>query len=260
MLEVPTISRAKRGSGLVELVEPLFLYICKLNRVARNQGAMGTSRTSAPFAAHALSFEQTRVEIVRLLTVMKDESAGDVLLGKQFDLVEMPLLFFVDSLLAESQLPFRDRWHENRLAAERGELAGDEKFFDMLDLTLADATEEATERLVIFFTCLGLGFSGKYAGDTVQIDTRMQRITHRIRRGWLQRDLEKRLCTQCYEHTNKSDLPKPSRDSVTRIVTVWAFGLITLIVVYVRFYNRSAGELESLLNSVLASSAPANSP
>jgi type VI secretion system protein ImpK len=252
--------RSPQTGGLAELVEPLFLYICRLNRIARSQGQLSGTYTSAPFAAHTSSYDQARTEVVRLLTAMKDDSVADVALSREFDEIEMPLIFFVDSIIAESQLSFRDRWHENRLAAERGELAGDDKFFDMLDTCLADASEEATERLVIYFTCLGLGFTGKYTGDPLQIDTRMQRITHRIRRRWLNRDFEKRLSPQCYEYTNKSDLPKPSRDSVWRIVIIWSFGLVTLVLVYAFFYRQSAGELKRLVQQIAVSPAPANTP
>jgi type VI secretion system protein ImpK len=254
----PRLSIPQTG-GLMELVEPLFLFVCRLNRIGRNQHIPATE-TSAPFASDSFSYDQAREEVLRLLTTMKDEASGDVALARQFDEIEMPLIFFVDSIIAESQLSFRERWHENRLAAERGELAGDDKFFDMLDECLAEATEEATERLAVYFTCLGLGFTGKYSGDPLQIDTRIQRITHRIRRRWLSRDFEKKLCLTCYEHTDKSDLPKPTRDSVTRIVVIWAFGIIALIVAYAYFYQSSAGELRALVEEFASPASAAGSP
>jgi hypothetical protein len=106
-----------------------------------------------------------------------------------------------------------------------------------------------------------LGFTGKYTGEPLQIDTRMQRVTHRIRRRWLNRDFEKRISPQCYEHTDKSDLPKPSRDSVVKIVFIGAFVLVSLIIAYTYFYNKSAGELRNLVEELSASpAAPAKSP
>ena len=60
----------------------------------------------------------------------------------------MPLIFFVDSLISESTLPFAAEWNRKRLAYERNELAGDEKFFDFLDETLAEKGPDADERLV----------------------------------------------------------------------------------------------------------------
>ena len=37
---------------------------------------------------------------------------------------------------SESTLPFAAQWNQNRLAYERNELAGDEKFFDLLEETI----------------------------------------------------------------------------------------------------------------------------
>jgi cytochrome bd-type quinol oxidase subunit 1 len=42
------------------------------------------------------------------------------------------------------------------------QLAGDEKFFDLLEETLNDSSEDASERLAVYYTCLGLGFMGMY--------------------------------------------------------------------------------------------------
>ena len=75
----------------------------------------------------------------------------------------MPIIFFVDSIIAESKLSCAGQWHQDRLAYEQNELAGDEKFFDLLDETLNDPSPEATERLVIYYVCLGIGFTGWYA-------------------------------------------------------------------------------------------------
>jgi len=246
MVDVLPRSRSPEKGGLVELVEPLFLYVCRLNRIARSQG-------------HP-SYEQTRNEVGELISSIKDESAREVALARQFEQVEMPLVFFVDSLISESALGFRDRWHQTRLAAERGELAGDEKFFDMLDACLSDASEEATERLAIYYTCLGLGFMGMYAGDPLQIDTRMQRVVHRIRRRWMVRDFDKKLTAEAYEHTDKSDLPKPSRDSVTKIVTICVCGLVTLVLVYTFLYRDSTGELYRLSEEIVQSATVTPKP
>ena len=52
------------------------------------------------------------------------------------------------------------------------------KFFDLLDETLNDPSDEATERLKIFYTCLGLGFSGWYAGQSEYLRGKMLDISH----------------------------------------------------------------------------------
>ena len=104
---------------LQELCEPLFLYICRMNRSAR-KGA-------------AVSYRQARGEIEGLFSDMRSRAASEAGLSYEFEKVQMPLVFFVDSMIAESNLPFAQEWHENRLAYEHNELAGDEKFFDVLE-------------------------------------------------------------------------------------------------------------------------------
>ena len=89
-------------------------------------------------------------------------SASDPRLSEPGEEVELPLIFFVDSMISESSLPFAAQWNQNRLAYDRNELAGDEKFFDLLEETLKDQNDEASERLAVFYTCLGLGFTGIY--------------------------------------------------------------------------------------------------
>lgn len=252
----PSTRPSPSVGGINDLVEPLFLYICRLNRVARNQLKVASS-TSAPFSNLGSSFEQTRADIDRILNTMQADSAQDAVLARQFERVQRPLVYFVDSIIAGSSLPYRDRWLDYPLAAERwNELGGDAKFFLELDECLKDATEEATERLVFFYTCLGLGFAGMHAGSPLELDLLMQRINQRIRRRWLSRTLEKRICPECYEHTDKSDLPKPSRDSIVTIAILWASGLALLFIAYLFTYKSSSSELMALVQQLSASGTP----
>src|SRR5689334_596798 len=140
---------------LLELCEPLFKKICLLNRLGRKAGS----------ASATIEYEKLRLEIKELLAELEKKSTTEPGLGAQWRKVELALVFFVDSMIAESGLSVSAMWHQNRLAYERKELAGDEKFFDLLDETLNDPSPEATERLQIFYTCLGVGFTGWYAGQ-----------------------------------------------------------------------------------------------
>ena len=133
---------------LLELCEPLFQYVCRLNRLARS--------------SNTLEMDQVRNEIKKIFEAMNTEALNNAALTSQFEKIELPLLFFVDFMIKESKLTFAYDWYE--LGRERNELAGDEKFFDLLDENLADTSDAATERLVIFYTCIGLGFTGVYTG------------------------------------------------------------------------------------------------
>ncbi|MEE8576821.1 MAG: DotU family type IV/VI secretion system protein, partial [candidate division Zixibacteria bacterium] len=138
---------------LLELCEPLFQYVCRLRRSAR----MGRT----------IEMDEVRSDISEIFSKMKEDASSDMELLTQYEKVELPLIFFTDFMIKESNLPFAYDWVE--LGRERNELAGDEKFFDLLDAELADPSDLAAQRLVIFYTCLGLGFTGVYTGQVESI-------------------------------------------------------------------------------------------
>ncbi len=174
---VQPVAEAARPSAqavtLLELTEPLFQYVCRLNRIGR-RGRSGENTTflAKPPAGPAgragaaggpgLDEVVVRSEIKALLEDLTSKASVDLRLSHQVEKIELPLIFFIDSLISESALPFAAQWNQNRLAYDRQELAGDEKFFDVLDATLKESGEEAAERLAVFYTCIGLGFTGIY--------------------------------------------------------------------------------------------------
>src|SRR5205814_3553812 len=127
-----------------------------------------------------LAFPTARAEINALLDEMRASAARVPGLSQKFQSVELPLIFFVDSIIADAGLSLSSQWNNDRLAYERNELAGDEKFFDLLDETLAETNKEADERLTIFYTCLGLGFCGWYAGQPEYLRKKMLDIAKRV--------------------------------------------------------------------------------
>ena len=116
---------------VLELCEPLFKKVCLLNRVGRE----GASLSSA------IELEKLRLEIKELFADLEKKASSQPGLGALWQKLELPLIFFADSMIAECGLAVSTAWHHNRLAYERKELAGDEKFFDLLDETLNDPSE-----------------------------------------------------------------------------------------------------------------------
>ena len=57
--------------------------------------------------------------------------------------MKLPLKFFVDSLISESSLPFAAQWNQDRLAYKDNELAGDERFFELLEDDKKDPTKDS---------------------------------------------------------------------------------------------------------------------
>ena len=116
---------------LLDLCEPLFQYMARLSRLARMN--------------RSVEMDQVRNDVNRLLADMRSGASGSDALMRQYENMELALVFFVDFLVKESGLSFSADWIE--LARERNELAGDEKFFDLLDETLTDPSEDARQRL-----------------------------------------------------------------------------------------------------------------
>ena len=84
---------------------------------------------------------------------MKASAAATGGLAAQYDKIELPLIFFADFMVKEGGYNISKKWKE--LAFDRNELGGDEKFFDLLEETLKDPSPAATDRLAVFYTCLG---------------------------------------------------------------------------------------------------------
>ena len=222
---------------LPELCEPLFLYICRLNRGAR-KGAM-------------IDADRAKSEIRALLEDMTRTASTDPRLSDQFRQVELPLLFFVDSIISESSLPIAVEWNSQRLAAEKNELAGDEKFFDLLDDTLADSSEQAGERLEIFYTCLGLGFTGWYAGQFEYLRKKMLAISARIP-ALIGVDDSARICPEAYQYNDTRNLVEtPGRKLVGIGIALVGF-VIVVAVTNICLFKWTSEELVDVLGRILS--------
>ena len=108
----------------------------------------------------------------------------------------------------------------------------DEKFFDLLDETLNDPSPEATERLVIFYVCLGLGFTGWYANQPEYLRRKMETIAKRIGVEGLERVAH--ICPEAYKYVDSRNLIDPASSKIGAIAL--AFLALTLVALAVNFY------------------------
>jgi len=197
---------------LLDLSEPLFQYICRLNRSARKGG----------------NYEMTQVQadIKGMLAEGKSKSVGENL-SDQWDKIELPLIFFCDFMIKESALPWAREWKE--LAFEHQEMAGDEKFFDLLEETLKDKSPAANQRLAVFYTCIGLGFTGWYTGQPEYLRRKMKEIAARLQAGGQIADAA-RICADAYEKVDSRDLIEPPG---TKLIGI---GIALLGLIFVLFF------------------------
>lgn len=222
--------------NLLDLCEPLFQEIARLNRGGRKGGQ--------------LEFLTVRAEVKALLDDVQSRGASDPRLKSQAKAVELPLIFFVDSMIAESALPFAAEWNKKRLAYDRNELAGDEKFFDLLEETLRDTSDEASERIAVFYTCLGLGFTGWYFGQPEYLRKKMLEMATRIRR-LIESDQTVRICPEAYEHTDTRDLIEPPSRNLGMIAIAFVVLMLTTIVANYYLFKKASLELTESLAIVL---------
>ena len=224
---------------LITLCDPLFQYICLVNRMGRK----GTGS----------DYSTVRAAVKDLFDRMATKAKGDVALASQYAKVELPLYFFADSMLSEGPWPWADEWNRKRLAFDRDEYAGDEKFFDLLELALEEKGDAADERLAIYYTCLGLGFSGWYSGQPEYLRRKMNDLLPRVR-AYIDADEAGLITPDTYQHTDTSNLPLPISASMVPLL----IGIVGAIVVvgaanyYV--FNLASEDLDQALDAIVARS------
>lgn len=224
--------------SLLVVCEPIFQYVCRLNRSARKGGQIDPV--------------SVRNSILTIMEEAEKTAGTDPDLMAQYEKVKMPLLFFIDYMIKESALPFADSWDE--IAREYGEHAGDEKFYDLLDETLEENNPAANERLSVFYTCLGLGFTGFYTGQPEYLRRKMTEISGRIRQ-MMDIDETIPLCPEAYEHVDTSDLIEPPAKKLVGIGILMVGMIIVVFIVNITMFLDSKGELGDSLDSIIEHAA-----
>lgn len=222
--------------NLLELCDPLLQYVCRINRAGRKGGGQ-------------LEYAAVRADIKALFDEMRAKAMTDARLNQQYKLIEMPLVFFVDSMISESALPLAQKWNSARLAYEQNELAGDEKFFDLLEENMKDQGDDASERLAVYYTCLGLGFTGWYMGQPEYLRKRMLEIAPRIRK-FIESDTTIRLCPEGYENIDTSDLVQPPSRKMVYIALVCLGFCVATIACSIYLFNKNTDDLTEALRKI----------
>jgi type IV/VI secretion system ImpK/VasF family protein len=230
---------------LLELCEPLFKKVCLLNRLGREGGSVSA----------VVEHEKLRLEIKQLFADIEKSASAESGLVAQWQKTELALIFFVDSMIAECGLIGSAQWHQDRLAYERKELAGDEKFFDLLDDTLNDPSEVATERLEIFYTCLGLGFTGWYTGQPEYLRGKMLAISHRIQPA-MDTDQRSRICPEAYAGVDTRDLIQRPGLSIGVIAVIFLGLCLTVFTVETYLFRAASLSLTDALAAIASQEIP----
>lgn len=222
---------------LLDICEPLFRRICELNRMARTHAA-------------APDFTSLRREMLELLNNTRSEMLADRDLERHWTHLELPLLFFVDGMIAESSLPCASEWNKNRLAYERRELAGDQKFFDLLDEEMADDSADAATRLGVFYTCIGLGFTGYLSDRPDQLRSKMLAMIERVD-PTVTADNHLKLCPEAYENVDTRDLTEPSPIPIPVLVSLYLGLVLIFLAVTFFLYQQASIDLRQDLYEII---------
>lgn len=233
---------------LTELCEPLFQYICRLNRSARKGGGINL-------------YEPVRNDVKTLLENIESKASADPVLSTQLGPggILLALEIFVDFMIRSSKLPFAAQW-KNLAAEETDETAG-QKFFDMLDQALADRTESGADRVAIYYTCMGLGFTGPpFSGQTEYLRRKMLECSVRLK-GRINANESDPVCPEAYNPDTRM-LFKPIKSSLVGMTIVLFVLLAAVLVVNGYQYYEKSLELSQTLDQLRNTSekSPATQP
>lgn len=220
---------------LIELCEPLFQYMCRLNRSARD----GVPRDA----------RQVRAEVLGLLEEMKSRAASSGL-SADYEKVRLPLIYFVDWTITESDLDFSKSW--DKIAHDEQAYGGEQDFFEELEFALADQGHNADQRLAIFYTCMALGFSGFFADQPEWRYRKMQEIQARIRH-LMDVDPAQRLCPEAYENTDTRVLWKKPGPILLAVAVALVALLVVLLIGNIVLYRSSVSELKQSFDTISGS-------
>ena len=221
---------------LLKLCQPLFLQVCQYNRLGR----LGVG----------LQLEDVRNRVKTTINKISDAASADPQLKQQFELLRSPVVFCVDSLFASNHMPFAKEWNDRRLAPELlNDLSGDEKFFDLLDRTLADHSEAASERLAVFFVCLGLGFKGDKYNNPQFIKEHINLVSPRVKQ-WMDPVESDQITPEAYKYTVTTDLTRGPGHGLTIVTILFVAILSGLLYFYYQQYREAKGDIPILVEKI----------
>jgi len=228
-------------STLNEICEPLFQYVCRLNRLGRKGG-----KTDSGIV---------RTEIRQIFGDMRQRAEATPGMVGPYDRIEKVLMYFVDSLVLNSQLNFSPPWKPfsadpRQLGInETPNLGFEETFWDLLDETLRDPSEQATQSLGVFYVCVGLGFTGLFADQPEYRRRKMLEISARLRQS-IDADMAAQICPEAYQNVDARDLTLAPTRRLTGWVLAMAVMCIAVLGGYIYLFHDARGKLEEATASL----------
>jgi type VI secretion system protein ImpK len=222
--------------NLVDACEPVFQYVCALNRTLR-KGGVG-----------ALRADQVRAEIKGKIAEAKKRADGE--LAGPFRDIEPVLYFFADSMVfAAKSRPAGYQPISQDLP--QPELAFEARFWSMLDETMKEIGQGAMQKLAVYYTCIGLGFRGlphNMPADPEFLRAKMSEIASKIR-PLMDTEVGERLFKDAYHADTRDLTPRPSR-SITGIVIAASLGAAAMVGAFVWMVKSESSSLVQELRAI----------
>lgn len=218
---------------LLELVEPVFQQICRLNRLAR-KGA-------------AIDLSVVRSELRSAINDARARAAAEPDLMRGFETVEPSILVFIDATVRSMRAGFAGVWKP--LAPERGVESSVKVFEEAMEKALADDSPGSSERLAVLAEILGLGMPGAYGANREAGGKKLAEVLPRLS-GLAEIDQTERVCPEAYRNVDTRKLTLPPVRSLTS-VAIAAVGMIVVVVVaYFMMFARASGDLRKTLHQI----------
>ena len=219
---------------LLELSEPLFQYICRLTRSAR-KGGNYEPQSQVQIRDQGLSRRGPRQgpggQPRRV--VGEDRTSPHVLL--RFYGLRNP--------------PFPGPANGRNSPLNATKWPATKSFFDLLEETLKDKSPSANERLAVFYTCMGVGFTGWYTAQPEYLRRKMKEIAARLQAAGQFTETQ-RICPDAYEKVDTRDLIEPPGTKLIGIGIALVGLLIVLFFTYGFLYRDSSTKLVSALHTI----------
>ena len=223
--------------NLLQLCEPTFMYICKVNRIYRNGGKLDLHKVEADIA-------DLRGEIQSKLI------QEDSILNQQFESIELAYIYFIDSMLVGSGMT---EWNDNRIAvSEFNRRAGDNEFFDLMYDAEAEVGDDADSKLAFYYSCIGLGFTGMYEDDPKHLHDIMQRLEPRVR-VFMDRDVISRITPEAYSHNLEMNVAPESAPRYLGLLFLAVGAVIAITISIFYLYIDAFSSLSGVLTKIISS-------
>jgi type VI protein secretion system component VasF len=221
-----------------ELYQPVFEFICEASRLARNRARIDPT--------------DLRRRAVTILSDIADTARRDPLMADHVQRLHTPIKHFIDGMMARHvlQSPQSEEWHDNRLGYEASR-HGDQAFFDSLKDALREPpSPAAAERLMVYYTCLGLGFKGIETQERIRelLDELYPKV-----RQFIDLDQSDKLSPPAYLGLDERDLVRPPRErklaTIAAVLCAILAGCSLYLWAYLRFNRNLPDELRQIIGS-----------